>query len=95
VRAVGDPPVVLAERAGVHRARVPGGPDRLVLASLTNDAESDVGRQDGDREWPATAAADTTTASGRVDLSWWFYALAAALLALEALVWGMARGPAR
>ena len=26
VRAVGDPPVVLAERAGVHRARVPDGP---------------------------------------------------------------------
>jgi hypothetical protein len=96
VRAVGDPPVVLAERAGVHRVPVRGGADRLVLASLTSDAESDVGREDGDREWPATApAADATTGSPRLDLSWSCYAAAAALLALEALVWGLGRGGAR
>src|SRR5262249_7589252 len=94
VRAAGDPPVVLAERAGVHRMQVPGGSERLVLASLTSETESDVGRQ-GDRdvvhESRATAApSDTTTAGGRRDLSWWFYAAAAALLAVEWLAWGLA-----
>ena len=94
VRAAGDPPVVLAERTGVHHVHASGGSDRLVLASLTSDTESDVGRQDGTdggREWRATAStADATASNARVDLSWWFYAAAAALLALEAIVWGLA-----
>jgi hypothetical protein len=96
VRAAGDPPVVLAERAGVHRVQVAGGSERLVLASLTSETESDVGRPQGGRdivrESPATASpSDTTTTGGQRDLSWWFYAAAAALLAIEWLAWGLAR----
>jgi hypothetical protein len=94
VHATGDPPVVLAERAGVHRMQVAGGSERLVLASLTSETESDVGRE-GDRdlvrESPATASpSDTPTTGGQRDLSWWFYAAAAALLAIEWLAWGLA-----
>jgi len=89
VRASGDPPVVLAERAGIHRLEGAGGADRLVLASLLSADESDVGR-DGGGERPATAApASAPSTSGRRDLSWWFYVAAAALLALEWAVWGL------
>jgi VWA domain-containing protein/aerotolerance regulator-like protein len=94
VRATGDPPVVVAERAGVHHVGVPGGSDRLVLASLTSETESDVGRE-GDRdvvrEVAATASpSDASATAGQRDLSWWFYAAAAALLAIESLAWGLA-----
>jgi hypothetical protein len=91
LRAVGDPPVVLAERAGVHRVHPPIGAERLVLASLTSDTESDVGRE-GDHEWPPTSAASATaSAQPQTEMSWWLYAAAAALLVLEWLVWGLAR----
>jgi hypothetical protein len=94
VYATGDPPVVLAERAGVHRMQVAGGFERLVLASLTSETESDVGRAEGRdvvRELPATASpSGGAGAEGRRDLSWWFYAAAAALLAIEWLAWGLA-----
>jgi hypothetical protein len=91
LRAIGDPAVVLAERTGVHRVRTAGGAERLVLANLFDEAESDVGR-DGGGAWPAAAApAPETSAPGQADLSWWFYAAAAALLTLEWLVWGLAR----
>ncbi len=91
LRAVGDPPVVLAEQAGVHRVLTTTGAQRLVLANLFDDAESDVGR-DGGGSWPAsTSPAPRSGDRGRADLSWWFYAAAAALLALEWLAWGLAR----
>jgi Aerotolerance regulator N-terminal/von Willebrand factor type A domain len=94
VRAAGDPPVVLAEHTGVHRVQVAGGSERLVLASLNNETESDVGRPGGReivRESTATAApSDTPTTGGQRELSWWFYAAAAALLAIEWLAWGLA-----
>ena len=91
MRASGDPPVVLAEHAGIHRLAGAGGAERLVLASLLSADESDVGR-DGGGEWPATVAPSTTPAiGGRRDLSWWFYAVAAALLAVEWLAWGLGR----
>ncbi len=91
VRAIGEPPVVLAERAGVHRLRPARGPERLVLASLFDEGESDVGR-DGGGAWSASGApAEEVAARGRSDLSWWFYAAAAALLALEWVAWGLAR----
>lgn len=90
VLAVGDPAVVLAERAGVHRVGRAGEPTRLVLASLLDETESDVGR-DGAGTWPASAApARHDAAHGQSELSWWFYAAAAALLALEWLVWSVA-----
>jgi von Willebrand factor type A domain/Aerotolerance regulator N-terminal len=88
--AVGDPAVVLAERAGVHRVPTGNGGERLVLANLADDAESDVGR-DGGGTWPAsTTPAPRPGVAGRADLSWWFYAAAAALLVLEWLAWGIA-----
>ena len=91
VRASGDPPVVLAEHAGVHRLARAGGTDRLVLASLLSADESDVGR-DGGGEWSATVAPSASPAiGGRRDLSWWFYAVAAALLAVEWVAWGLVR----
>jgi hypothetical protein len=91
VRAIGDPAVVLAEHAGVHRVRMASGAQRLVLANLFDEAESDVGR-DGGGVWPATAApAPEKTAAGPTDLSWWFYVAAAALLVLEWLVWELTR----
>jgi hypothetical protein len=91
VHASGDPPVVLAERAGIHKLAGDGGADRLVLASLLSADESDVGR-DGGGEWRATAAPTSApSASGRRDLSWWFYAAAAALLAIEWAAWGLLR----
>jgi hypothetical protein len=91
VRAAGDPSVVLAERAGVHRLRGSGRPERLVLASLLDEAESDVGR-DGGGAWRAAArpVAEASVA-GRADLSWWLYDAAAALLVLEWVAWGRAR----
>ncbi len=91
VHASGDPPVVLAERAGIHRLAGAGGADRLVLASLLSADESDVGR-DGGGEWRPTAApASAPPTAGRHDLSWWFYAAAAALLAIEWAAWGLLR----
>src|SRR5262249_37229823 len=88
VRASGDPPAVLAERAGIHRLEGAGGVDRLVLASLLSADESDVGRS-GAGEWLATTApASSPSTSGRRDLSWWFYVAGAALLALEWAAWG-------
>ena len=90
VLAVGDPAVVLAERAGLNSVTTAAGSERLVLANLFDDAESDVGR-DGAGTWPASALpAPEPGSAGRTDLSWWFYAAAAALLALEWLVWGFA-----
>src|SRR5262249_60187490 len=72
VRAAGDPPVVLAERAGVHRVQVAGGSERLVLASLTSETESDVGRPPGGRDIvrgsPGRASpGDTPTPGGPAD----------------------------
>jgi hypothetical protein len=89
VRVAGDPAVVVAQRAGVQRVRTSQGGDRLVLANLFDAAESDVGR-DGGGVWPATTtAAPATGMAGSRELSWWFYAAAAALLALEWAVWGI------
>jgi von Willebrand factor type A domain/Aerotolerance regulator N-terminal len=78
----GDPPVVVAERAGVHR--LVGS--RLVLANLFDDRESDIGRT-GARERPATASVAGVTSATRHELGWWLYLAAAALLVLESLAW--------
>jgi len=82
LRVAGDPPVVVAERAGLHRLA-----DAIVLANLFDDRESDVGRE-GDRVWPASARPPVPSdTSGRREVDWWLYLAAAALLALEWLVW--------
>ncbi|TMA69782.1 MAG: hypothetical protein E6J69_04545 [Deltaproteobacteria bacterium] len=82
LRVAGDPPVVVAERTGRHRLG-----DALVLANLLDDRESDIGR-DGDRVWPATVRPSAPLpAGGRHEVDWWLYLAAAALLALEWIVW--------
>jgi len=88
LRIAGDPPVVVAERTGLHRLG-----DAVVLANLFDDRESDVGRE-GDRVWAASTRppvpSDTT---GRHEIDWWLYLAAAALLGLEWIVW-LVREPA-
>jgi hypothetical protein len=78
----GDPPVIVAERAGVHRL----GPSRLVLANLFDDRESDIGRT-GAVERPATASVAGVTSAAQRELGWWLYVVAAALFLLESLAW--------
>ena len=89
LRVAGNPPVLLAERVGTYRVGPPGG-ERLVFANLFDDRESDIGR-DGGGEWPATALAagmaPTPPSAGKREIGWWLYAAAAALLAIEWLVW--------
>jgi hypothetical protein len=77
----GDPPIVVAERVGVHRL----GSD-LVLANLFDDRESDVGRRNA-AEHPATARVPGEASPTRRELGWWLYLAGAALLVLEALAW--------
>ncbi len=80
LRVAGD--VVVAERAGTYRVGA-----RLLLANLLDDHESDIGR-DGGGEWaPAVVLAASAGAAGARELGAWLYAVAAALLALEWLVW--------
>jgi Aerotolerance regulator N-terminal/von Willebrand factor type A domain len=82
VRVAGEPPVLTVERVGAFHV---GG--RLVLASLLDPRESDVGR-DGPNEWPASVAVGG--AAGPRDareIAGPLAALAAVLLALEWAVW--------
>ncbi len=87
LRVVGDPAVVVADRVGTYRLGPTGG-ERLILANLFDQRESDIGRR-GAGETPAAPAVTTppppTRARREVDA--WMYALGAALLALEWLTW--------
>ncbi len=82
----GDPPVVTAERAGIFTVG-PAGAERMVLANLFDDRESDVGRS-GVAEWPATV--DPTppeTARASRPFARWLLALALGLLVAEWIAW--------
>jgi hypothetical protein len=81
----GDPPVVVAERVGVHRLGTASA-ERVVLANLFDDRESDVGRRDA-AEHPATAPVPGEASPARRELGWWLYLAGAGLLVLEALAW--------
>src|SRR5262249_32000449 len=75
----GDPPIVIAERRGIYRV---GPPDteRIVLVTLFDDRESDVGR-DGGGEWPASRPVQREGPAGaRRDVGWWLYLAASAFL---------------
>lgn len=85
LRVIGDPPVLLAERAGVYRMG-PSGGERLVFANLFDDRESDIGRQNAG-EWRATHEDATPALLAKHEIGWWFYVAAVALLALEWLMW--------
>jgi hypothetical protein len=81
----GDPPIVVATRVGVHRVGS-AGPERVVLANLFDDRESDIGRRDA-TEYPATARVPGEASPARREVGWWLYLAGAALLVLEALAW--------
>lgn len=82
----GDPPVVMAERAGVF-AVGPAGAERMVLANLFDDRESDVGRSSAG-EQPATLRdAPLAAASVGRPLAPWLLTLALVLLVGEWLAW--------
>jgi hypothetical protein len=86
LRVAGDPPVFLAERAGVYRVG-PAGGARLVLANLFDDRESDVGRK-GARTWLAAGAPHAAPLPPAPrELGWWLYLAAGALLLLEWIAW--------
>jgi hypothetical protein len=82
----GDPPVVMADRAGLFTVG-PAGAERMVIANLFDERESDVGRS-GPGEWPATVRATpaATTLAGR-PLAPWLLGLALVLLVVEWLAW--------
>jgi hypothetical protein len=77
-----DPPIVVAERIGVHRL----GAERMVLANLFDERESDIGRREA-AEHAATARMPGEASPARRELGWWLYLAGAALLVLEALAW--------
>jgi len=86
VEIAGEPPVLVAERAGVF-AVGPAGAERMVLANLFDDRESDVGRSGGG-EWPATVHdAPAPPPSGGRPLVRWLYAVALVVLAVEWAAW--------
>jgi hypothetical protein len=86
IEIAGDPAVVSAERTGVF-AVGPEGAERLVLANLFDDRESDVGRS-GAREWPATIHDEppSPVRAGR-PIAPWLYGAALVLLAVEWALW--------
>jgi len=86
IEIVGEPPVVTAARAGIARLGPPGG-ERMVLANLFDDRESDIGRND-DGEWPATIQdAPVSPARRGRPLTLWVVAAALALLVVEWAAW--------
>jgi hypothetical protein len=87
----GDPAVLVADRTGTYRIGPPGG-ERLVLANLFDERESDVGREPAE-ELAAAVAAPQSEARARREIGWWVYLAGAALLASEWLFW-MRRRPA-
>jgi hypothetical protein len=77
---------VVALRTGVHRVVV-GTRERLVLANLFDDRESDVGRATAVTQAATTRLAPPTSATGRHELSLLFLAAAAVLFIAEWSVW--------
>jgi hypothetical protein len=85
LHVAGDPAVLVADRAGIYRIGPPGG-ERLVLANLFDERESDIGRRDTVESSPATTA-PPPTAGARREIGWWMYVAAALLLATEWIAW--------
>lgn len=82
LRIAGTPPVLVAERVGAFHAG-----DRLVLANLFDPHESDVGR-DEPTDWPAAPSSSATPgARDAREIGGTLAGLAAALLALEWVMW--------
>jgi hypothetical protein len=84
LRIAGD--AVVALRTGVHRV-IAGARERLVLANLFDDRESDVGRTTAVVQASATRLASVATMPGQRELSPLFLAAAALLFVAEWAVW--------
>jgi hypothetical protein len=85
VRVGGDPAVLVAERAGVHRLRTPSG-ERIVTANLLDARESDIGREARDEAGVVRRPPDTTPARVRWDATGWLFMLGLLALVVE---WGL------
>ena len=85
VRLAGDPPVLVAERAGIHRVPTAAG-ERIVTANLFDDRESDIGREARDEAGVARRPSRPTPAPARWDATGWLFALGLAALLVE---WGL------
>jgi hypothetical protein len=87
LRIAGDPAVVVADHVGAYRLGPPGG-ERLILANLFDERESDIGRHGATETAAARVApASPVPARARREIDWWMYAVGAALLGLEWLTW--------
>jgi hypothetical protein len=86
--ASGEPPALLATRVGVHRL----DGERVAVANLFDDGESDVGRE-GDGDWSPPGAATAVTAPGQV-ITWWCLLAALVAVVAEWLVWARRGEPA-
>lgn len=84
VRIAGDPPVLIAERAGIHRLPAAGG-ERIVAANLADERESDIGREEGDTV-PTSRPPPPVPSMARSDVTAWLFALGLVALVVE---WGL------
>ena len=85
VRVGGDPPVLVAERAGIHRLPTASG-ERIVTANLFDDRESDIGREARDEAGVVRRSAVPAPAHARWDATAWLFGLGLAVLVAE---WGL------
>lgn len=86
VRIAGDPPVLIAERAGIHHLSAADG-ERIVAANLVDERESDIGREDGDGDTSLTSRPPPAAPSAsRNDVTGWLFALGLTALVVE---WGL------
>jgi hypothetical protein len=85
VRIAGDPPVLVAERTGIHRLPTPAG-DRIVTANLLDDRESDIGRDDEGNLRAVPRPPAPTPALVRHDATTWLFAVGLVALVVE---WGL------
>ena len=85
VRIGGDPPVLVAERAGTHRVPTSSG-ERIVTANLLDDRESDIGREAHDEAGVVRRPPDPTPTRARWDATAWFLTLGLVALVVE---WGL------
>jgi len=84
VTVAGDPPVLIAERAGIHRLPAADG-ERIVVANLADERESDIGREVGDTPLPSRPP-PPASALARSDATGWLFALGLVALVVE---WGL------
>jgi hypothetical protein len=85
IRVAGDPPVLVAERAGIHHLPTATG-ERIITANLLDDRESDIGREARDEAGVVRRRAEPAPARARWDAAGWLLALGLIALVAE---WGL------